>query len=103
MDCLLKRGPRFFNKEREPACVKPREEEYSTKIVSTIVGKYTEGIIWSAWKAQLRGAQQVLTVEQGNCITVHTMVFDGCEGPHFTSPHNDPLVVKMKVANAIVR
>ncbi|KAJ8436957.1 hypothetical protein Cgig2_018904 [Carnegiea gigantea] len=31
------------------------------------------------------------------------MVFDGREGPHFISPHNDPLVVEMKVASAVVR
>jgi len=31
------------------------------------------------------------------------MVFDGREGPHFTLPNNDPLVVKMKVARAIIR
>ncbi|KAJ8444858.1 hypothetical protein Cgig2_029789 [Carnegiea gigantea] len=30
------------------------------------------------------------------------MVFDGHEGPHFTSPYNDPLVVELKVASAIV-
>jgi len=34
---------------------------------------------------------------------VPTMVFDGCEGPHFTSPYNDPLVVELKVASALVR
>ena len=46
--------------------------------------------------------QQVLTVEQGSQVTVPTMVFRGGEGLHFTFPHNDLLVVKMKVASAIV-
>ncbi|KAJ8436468.1 hypothetical protein Cgig2_000453 [Carnegiea gigantea] len=36
-------------------------------------------------------------------VTVSTMVFGGREAAHFTSPHNDPLVVEMKVASAIVR
>jgi len=31
-------------------------------------------------------------------IMVPTMLFDGGEGPRFTSPHNDPLVVEMIVA-----
>ncbi|KAJ8444461.1 hypothetical protein Cgig2_024025 [Carnegiea gigantea] len=31
------------------------------------------------------------------------MVFDRQEGPHFASPHNDPLVADMKVASTIVR
>ena len=31
------------------------------------------------------------------------MVFDGEQGSRFTSPHNDLLVVEMKVASAIVR
>jgi len=31
------------------------------------------------------------------------MVFDGREFLHFTLPHKDPLVVKMKVASAIVQ
>jgi len=31
------------------------------------------------------------------------MVFDGGDGPRFTSPHNDPIMVEMKVARAIVR
>jgi len=36
-------------------------------------------------------------------VTVPTMVLGGGEAPHFASPHNDPLVVEMKVASAIVR
>ena len=31
------------------------------------------------------------------------MVFGGEQGPRFTSPHNDPLVVEMKVASVIVQ
>ena len=31
------------------------------------------------------------------------MVFGGKEAPRFASPHNDPLVVKMKITSAIVR
>ncbi|KAJ8430655.1 hypothetical protein Cgig2_033680 [Carnegiea gigantea] len=52
---------------------KPRDEECSTEIVATIAGGYIEGI---------------------------TRVK---ENPHFTYPHNDPLVVEMKVASAIIR
>ncbi|KAJ8423820.1 LOW QUALITY PROTEIN: hypothetical protein Cgig2_017383 [Carnegiea gigantea] len=57
----------------------------------------------SAWKVQLRSVQQVLTTEQGPRTTVPTMVFGGKEAPQFASPHNDPLVVEMKIASAIVR
>ncbi|KAJ8432400.1 LOW QUALITY PROTEIN: hypothetical protein Cgig2_010002 [Carnegiea gigantea] len=41
--------------------------------------------------------------EQGNRVTVPTMVFGGKQGPHFTSVHNNPLVVEMKVASTILR
>ncbi|KAJ8427427.1 hypothetical protein Cgig2_019039 [Carnegiea gigantea] len=37
----------------------------SKEVVATIAGGYAEGITRSAWKAQLRSAQQVLTAEQG--------------------------------------
>ncbi|KAJ8437675.1 hypothetical protein Cgig2_028613 [Carnegiea gigantea] len=30
------------------------------------------------------------------------MTFDRHRGPHFSSPHNDPLVVELKVANALM-
>ncbi|KAJ8429446.1 hypothetical protein Cgig2_015298 [Carnegiea gigantea] len=39
----------------------------------------------------------------GHRVTVSTMLFDGREDPHFTSPHNDTLVVELKVVNALVR
>ena len=57
----------------------------------------------SAWKAQLRGAQQVLTMEQGSGLATPTMVFGGKDAPRLATPHNDPLVVEMKIANAVVR
>ncbi|KAJ8435864.1 LOW QUALITY PROTEIN: hypothetical protein Cgig2_028572 [Carnegiea gigantea] len=53
--------------------------------------------------AQLQGAQQVLTVEQGSQVIVPIIEFGGREGPHFTSVHNDLLVAVMKVASTIVR
>jgi len=75
----------------------------STKIAATIIGGYAEGISRSPRKAQLRGAQQVLMAEQSSRVTVPTIVFSRGEGPRFTSPHNDLLMVEMKVASAIVR
>ncbi|KAJ8444460.1 hypothetical protein Cgig2_024024 [Carnegiea gigantea] len=44
-------GPRFLRKEREPAWLKPREEECFTEIVATIACGYEKGITRSAWKA----------------------------------------------------
>jgi len=41
--------------------------------------------------------------EQGPRITVPTMVFGGKETLRFASPHNDPLVVEMKIANAVIQ
>ncbi|KAJ8421483.1 hypothetical protein Cgig2_014961 [Carnegiea gigantea] len=58
IDRFLKRGLWFLRKEREPARPKPRDEECSVEIVATITDGYVEGITRSAWKAQLRGAQQ---------------------------------------------
>ncbi|KAJ8438626.1 hypothetical protein Cgig2_017964 [Carnegiea gigantea] len=92
-DRFLKRGPHFLREERQPARPKLQDDEYSMKIVAPIVGGYTEGITRSAWKAQLRGAQRII---------VPTMVFGGGEDLRFTSPYNDPLVIEMKVASAIV-
>ncbi|KAJ8433469.1 hypothetical protein Cgig2_020641 [Carnegiea gigantea] len=85
IDRFLKRGLRFLREECDTTRPEPRDEECSTEI------------------AQLRGAQQVLTAYQSSQVTVPTVQFGGGEGPHFTSPHNDPLVVEMKVASAIVR
>ncbi|KAJ8419823.1 LOW QUALITY PROTEIN: hypothetical protein Cgig2_013317 [Carnegiea gigantea] len=44
--------------EQEPIPSPPRDEECSTEAVATIAGGYPEGITRSAWKAQLRSAQQ---------------------------------------------
>ncbi|KAJ8423977.1 hypothetical protein Cgig2_008752 [Carnegiea gigantea] len=85
----------------EPAQPQPQDEECSTEVVATIVGGYAGGMTRSAWKAQLRSAQQVLTTTQGARTTVPTMVFGGKEAPRFASPHNDPLVIEMKIASAI--
>ncbi|KAJ8446501.1 LOW QUALITY PROTEIN: hypothetical protein Cgig2_027463 [Carnegiea gigantea] len=42
--------------------------------------------------------REVLTIEQGSRITV-----SGKEALQFASPHNKPLVIKMKIASAIMR
>ncbi|KAJ8433874.1 hypothetical protein Cgig2_021257 [Carnegiea gigantea] len=52
---------------------------------------------------ELADKGQVLTSEQGACTTVPIMVFGGKEALRFTSPHNDPLVVEMKIASAAIR
>ncbi|KAJ8423392.1 hypothetical protein Cgig2_003777 [Carnegiea gigantea] len=65
IDRFLKRGPCFLQREYEPARPEPRDEECFTEVMATIAGGYAEGITRSAWKAQLRGIQQVLTAEQG--------------------------------------
>ena len=44
----------------------------------------------------------MLTLEQGSPSTVPTMIFGGRDATRFGSPHNDPMVVEMKTANAIV-
>ncbi|KAJ8444056.1 hypothetical protein Cgig2_030913 [Carnegiea gigantea] len=49
---------RFLKRKCEPARPDPREEESSTEIATTTTGGYVEGNTRSAWKAQLRGAQQ---------------------------------------------
>ncbi|KAJ8429243.1 hypothetical protein Cgig2_026279 [Carnegiea gigantea] len=92
---FLKKGLCFFCGGREPAQPQPRDEECSTEVVATIAGGYAEGITRSAWKAQLRGAQQVLTIEQRAHVTMHTMVFSGREAPRFTSTHNDHFYRKL--------
>ncbi|KAJ8423211.1 hypothetical protein Cgig2_006764 [Carnegiea gigantea] len=66
-------GHRFLRREQEPTQPQLRDEECSTEVVATIAGGYTEGMTRSAWKAQLRSAQQVLTTEQGPRTTVPTM------------------------------
>ncbi|KAJ8447192.1 hypothetical protein Cgig2_030423 [Carnegiea gigantea] len=40
---------------------------------------------------------------EGNRIMIPTMSFDGREGQHFSSLHNDPWVVELKVPNTLVR
>ncbi|KAJ8435827.1 hypothetical protein Cgig2_017122 [Carnegiea gigantea] len=103
IDHFLKKGPRFLHGEQEPTQPQPQDEECFTKVVVTITGGYVEGMTLSAWKAQLRGVKQVLITEQGARIMVPTMVFGQKETLRFASPCNDPLVVEMKIASAIVR
>ncbi|KAJ8435608.1 LOW QUALITY PROTEIN: hypothetical protein Cgig2_032137 [Carnegiea gigantea] len=96
IDHFLKKGTQFLSGEQEPTQPQPLDEECSTEVVATIAGGYAKGMTWSAWKAQLRSTQQVLTVEQGVRLTATTMVFGGRNAPRFTSPHSDLLVVEMK-------
>jgi len=102
IDHFLKRGPQLLLMERKLARLEPSEEERSVEIVAIVIGRYAEGITRSTWKVQLRGAQYVLIEEQGSHVTVPTMLFDGSKGPHFTSPHNNPLVIELKMASALV-
>ncbi|KAJ8419919.1 hypothetical protein Cgig2_028488 [Carnegiea gigantea] len=54
---FLRRGPCFLRRESEPTRPEPQDEECFIEVVATIAGGYAEGITWSSWKAQLRGAQ----------------------------------------------
>ncbi|KAJ8451982.1 hypothetical protein Cgig2_016563 [Carnegiea gigantea] len=103
IDRLLKKGPRFFRREQEPAQPQAQDEECLMEVVATITRGYVKGMSLSPWKAQLRSAQLVLTNEQGSRITVPIMVFGGKEAPRFASLHNNPLIVEMKIASAIVQ
>ncbi|KAJ8428754.1 LOW QUALITY PROTEIN: hypothetical protein Cgig2_003068 [Carnegiea gigantea] len=70
------------------------------------IGHYCRRICRGHHSIRLKGLalrRPALKAKQGSGITVPTMVFRGGEGPRFTSPHNDLLVVEMKVASAIVR
>ncbi|KAJ8449200.1 LOW QUALITY PROTEIN: hypothetical protein Cgig2_027202 [Carnegiea gigantea] len=96
---LEKAFHKLADKEQEPGQPQPRDKECSTEVVATIVRHYVEGITRSAWKAQLRSAQQALTAEQGPRVTAPTMVFGGKEAPQCASLHNDPLVVEMKLVH----
>ncbi|KAJ8432492.1 hypothetical protein Cgig2_003569 [Carnegiea gigantea] len=58
IDRFLKRGSRFLRREQEPVSALSQDEECSIEVVATITGGYAEGITRSAWKAQLRSAQQ---------------------------------------------
>ena len=71
--------------------------------MATFAGGYIEGMTQSSWKAHLRGVQQVFTTEQGSRITLPIIVFDEKEAPCFASPHNDPLVVEMRIVGVIVQ
>ncbi|KAJ8441264.1 hypothetical protein Cgig2_013679 [Carnegiea gigantea] len=62
---FLKKGLRFLRREQAPAQPQLRDEECLTEVVATIAGGYAKRITRSAWKAQFRSAQQVLTTEQG--------------------------------------
>ncbi|KAJ8433465.1 hypothetical protein Cgig2_014506 [Carnegiea gigantea] len=61
IDRFLKRGPRFLRQEQTPAPPPLRYEECSTEAVAIIAGGYVKEITRSAWKAQPRSAQKLLT------------------------------------------
>ncbi|KAJ8424342.1 hypothetical protein Cgig2_022188 [Carnegiea gigantea] len=91
----------FTENENPPS--PSRGMKCSTEVVPTITRGYAEGMTPSAWKAQLRGTQQVLAVEQGLRMTVAIIVFDGRKAPHFASPHNDPLLVEEVNPTGMIR
>ncbi|KAJ8420066.1 hypothetical protein Cgig2_029000 [Carnegiea gigantea] len=50
------------NRKHELTPPPTRDEECSTEVVAIVAGGYVEEVTRSAWKAQLRSAQQVLTI-----------------------------------------
>ncbi|KAJ8436368.1 hypothetical protein Cgig2_017164 [Carnegiea gigantea] len=100
---FLRRGSRFLRKECNHDVMALLPSPQKAGLMGHHRRRNVEGITWLVWRAQIRGTQQVLTTEQGNRITVPTMVFNGCKGLHLSAPHTDPLVVELKVANALIR
>ncbi|KAJ8421202.1 LOW QUALITY PROTEIN: hypothetical protein Cgig2_002636 [Carnegiea gigantea] len=97
----VERGPQALPKQCDPVHEEPREEECSTEIVATIAYGYAKGII----RMEGPDASDTTGLDSrvGDCVAVPTMIIDDREGPHFSLRHNDPLLVKLKVANAPVR
>jgi len=48
------------------------------------------------------GIQQVVSAENGGTVSMPTMTFSRTEGSPITTPHDDPLVVELKVATTLV-
>ncbi|KAJ8453099.1 LOW QUALITY PROTEIN: hypothetical protein Cgig2_014862 [Carnegiea gigantea] len=92
IDRFLKRSAWSFSKDLNLAREEPREEEWSTKVVATIARGYAKCITRTMWKTQMRGMQQVMAINHGNRII----------GQNFSPLYNDPLVVELKVAKALV-
>lgn len=44
-----------------------------------------------------------MSAESGGMVSVPIMIFSGVEGHPVATSHNDPLVVELKVASALVR
>ena len=86
IDRFLRKGPRLLRKEQNPEPSQPRDDECSIEIVTTIAGSHMTDLTRSAWKAQLRSAQQVLTMEQKSGLTAPTMVFGGKNAPRLATP-----------------
>ncbi|KAJ8422027.1 hypothetical protein Cgig2_029407 [Carnegiea gigantea] len=53
-------------------------------------------------KARLRGTQQVMNTESGTPKCIHIMTFSRFEGRPIMAPHDDPLVIALKVVSALV-
>ncbi|KAJ8422474.1 hypothetical protein Cgig2_016076 [Carnegiea gigantea] len=76
--------------------------ECPPKTVATIARGYAEGISYAMWKARMRGTQQVINIKQGAPVTTPIITFSESKGRPVMAPFDDPVVIELKVASALV-
>ncbi|KAJ8432616.1 hypothetical protein Cgig2_032897 [Carnegiea gigantea] len=76
--------------------------ECPPKTVATIARGYAEGISYAMWKERMRGTQQVINIKQGALVTTPIITFSESKGHPVMAPFDDPVVIELKVASALV-
>ncbi|KAJ8429300.1 hypothetical protein Cgig2_027669 [Carnegiea gigantea] len=80
---------------------RPQVELYSTEIVATIAGGYINGISHPIWKAPMCKMQHVMTSKKGTLLKAPIMNFSEIDCRGLITPHDDPLVVELKVVDPL--
>ena len=83
---------------------KQRDTDQNTEVIATIFGEFNVKELSAGYrKAQVRQLSQVMAARELRPLNGPTMTFGSEDMRPLQAPHNDPLVVQLKIAAAMVR
>ena len=95
------RGPN--SNKPEASRKKQWDTDQDTEVIATISGGFTVKELSAGYrKAQVRQLSQVMAARELRPLTGPTITFGPEDMRPLQAPHNDPLVVQLKIATAMV-